>query len=70
MLVQGVRVLHENFLIHRDLKPDNLLLHQDKNLRYTIKISDYGLSRAITTDDFAKTQCGTPFHMACAIFFF
>ncbi|OON20168.1 kinase domain protein [Opisthorchis viverrini] len=40
-LFKGLRHLHENFIIHRDLKVSNLLM-TDKGM---VKIADFGLSR-------------------------
>jgi len=42
-LVSGVRYLHENQLLHRDLKTENILLDQQGHL----KICDFGLARKI-----------------------
>lgn len=41
MTLKGLEYLHQNFILHRDLKPNNLLL--DKN--NILKIADFGLAR-------------------------
>lgn len=55
-VLEGVQYLHQNLVIHRDIKPQNLLIGSDGK----IKISDFGISTKLT----AKTQrchttCGT-----------
>lgn len=41
-LVKGVNYMHSRRVLHRDLKPQNLLVDKDGNL----KIADFGLARA------------------------
>lgn len=41
-LLQGIKYCHSHRVLHRDLKPQNLLIDRDGNL----KIGDFGLARA------------------------
>ncbi|KAF9291765.1 cyclin-dependent kinase 2 [Linnemannia elongata] len=41
-LIQGVEFCHQRRILHRDLKPQNLLIDENRNL----KLADFGLARA------------------------
>ena len=43
------KILVENKVIHRDLKPNNILLKKDKNDKNIWKLVDYGVSRQLFT---------------------
>ncbi|KAF4332752.1 serine threonine kinase, partial [Fusarium beomiforme] len=43
-IVTGVRALHDVGIIHGDIKPANVLIFKDPQLRYTAKIADFGSS--------------------------
>ena len=60
-LLLGLKYIHEKKVVHRDLKPDNIFLTSDQQL----KIGDFGISKLMSeTFDMAKTKIGTPFVMA------
>lgn len=52
--------MHDNKIIYRDLKPENLLLDSDGNIR----ITDFGLSKKGIEGDTAHSLCGTPEYLA------
>ncbi|KAK7279302.1 hypothetical protein RJT34_24350 [Clitoria ternatea] len=61
-LVSALCFCHRNGVAHRDLKPQNLLLDADGNL----KVSDFGLSALPEhlKDGVLHTACGTPAYTA------
>uniref|UniRef100_A0A7S4DGV3 non-specific serine/threonine protein kinase n=2 Tax=Lotharella globosa TaxID=91324 RepID=A0A7S4DGV3_9EUKA len=68
-IASGLAYLHSNKVIHRDLKPGNLLLRRWQNDRgnaqLTVKISDFGVSANVKGEEVAKRSCvGTPWYLA------
>ncbi|WOK98951.1 serine/threonine-protein kinase ATG1a isoform X2 [Canna indica] len=62
-LAEGLKVLRENNLIHRDLKPQNLLLSTSDETA-VLKIGDFGFARYLMPQGLADTLCGSPLYMA------
>lgn len=60
-LSDGLKYLRDINIMHRDLKPQNILLDGEFK---TIKIIDFNFSTILEHDDMAKTLCGSPLYMA------
>ncbi|KAM9965488.1 hypothetical protein ACTFIW_005304 [Dictyostelium discoideum] len=58
-VIMAVQYLHNNNIIHRDLKLGNLFID---NMR--IKLGDFGLSTKVEHGERKKTICGTPNYIA------
>jgi serine/threonine-protein kinase ULK/ATG1 len=68
-LASGLEFLSAKNLIHRDLKPQNLLLTEAADTA-TLKIADFGFARHLETAALAETLCGSPLYMAPEILSF
>ena len=69
-ICRSLREAHEHGVIHRDLKPDNILLVDRADERDLIKVFDFGLAKVLDGDlaeeDVTETGLcmGSPKHMA------
>lgn len=58
----GLAAAHDAAVVHRDIKPDNLLIRKDG----TVKVADFGIARL--TEEISRTMTGTvmgsPLYMA------
>jgi serine/threonine protein kinase len=81
-IIHGLKTLHDIGILHKDIKPDNILIFDDYR---TIKLCDFGFSQNINNDcdcdnnndsDYESesesesddTICGSPIYMAPELF--
>ncbi|KAM7390841.1 hypothetical protein PAMA_008841 [Pampus argenteus] len=62
-ILEGVAFLHQNNVVHLDLKPQNILLTSSSPLG-DIKIVDFGLSRMVCSHQELREIMGTPEYVA------
>ncbi|XP_019718370.1 serine/threonine-protein kinase ULK1a isoform X5 [Hippocampus comes] len=68
-IAQAMKILQSKGILHRDLKPQNILLCHPKGRRCSsinthVKIADFGFARHLQTNTMAATLCGSPMYMA------
>jgi len=59
-IAYGVDHAHKNKIIHRDLRPSNILISEEG----TVKITDFGTSAWLNSSQYAPTRIGSPPYMA------
>ncbi|XP_014231432.1 serine/threonine-protein kinase ULK2 [Trichogramma pretiosum] len=69
-LAGAMKALHAKGVVHRDLKPQNILLSHNcgkmcpQPNQITLKIADFGFARFLQDGVMAATLCGSPMYMA------
>lgn len=58
ILLEGLKEIHENNIIHKDIKPLNLIIVQAKDLpnAFTIKYADFGISQVFQTGVYLESE--------------
>lgn len=54
-VAQGIAAAHEQHIIHRDIKPQNMIISKDGN----VKVADFGIARAVSSQTMNATAVGS-----------
>lgn len=54
-IAAGIEVAHDNHIIHRDIKPQNIIVSRNG----TLKVTDFGIARAATSNTISPTAMGS-----------
>ena len=53
-VIRGLKYLHDNEIVHGDIKPQNILVHDDG----MVKIADFGIAKMIKKDELQLDTAG------------
>jgi hypothetical protein len=59
-VLEAIEYLHKSKVVHRDVKPENMLL----DVRGYVKLADFGFAKKLGPDGKTRTFCGTPGYLA------
>lgn len=54
-IASGIEIAHQNHTIHRDIKPQNIIVSKNG----TLKVTDFGIARAATSNTVASNAMGS-----------
>ena len=54
-VAQGIAAAHEQHIIHRDIKPQNMIISRDGK----VKVADFGIARAVSSQTMSSSAMGS-----------
>ena len=59
-IAQGVESAHSNHIIHRDIKPQNIMISKEGK----VKVTDFGIAKAVTSDTITSNAMGSVHYLS------
>lgn len=59
-IAQGMEAAHDNHIIHRDIKPQNIIISRDGK----VKVTDFGIAKAATANTVTQTAIGSVHYLS------
>lgn len=59
-IAQGLDVAHQNHVIHRDIKPQNIIISREGK----VKVADFGIAKAATTNTINQSAVGSVHYLS------
>lgn len=59
-IAQGMEAAHSNHIIHRDIKPQNIIISKEGK----VKVTDFGIAKAVTSDTITSNAMGSVHYLS------
>lgn len=59
-IAQGMEAAHENHIIHRDIKPQNIIISRDGK----VKVADFGIAKVVSANTYTQNAIGSVHYLS------
>ncbi len=59
-IAQGIEAAHDNHIVHRDIKPQNIIISREGK----VKVADFGIAKAATTNTVTQNAVGSVHYLS------